>query len=156
MRYAFPATVVLALAVVLGARRLTDTAVPDVSPVPAPPEYSWSEMRGIYVNQRRLDDDLQRQQRFAEAIRQAENDAATGCISLEEAGCIVHQEAERNNPAFLRIVANRYPGRPISEQFEQLIVDHLRDAERQGKLTVVQKAVVSRAGSKLGRQGTAK
>jgi hypothetical protein len=119
------------------------------------PDYSWAEMAGIYQEERRLDEAVDRLPLFRESMRQSREELLAGFLQLDEAALQVEKAAQAHNPAFLQAISHILPGRPNREKLAFVLLSHLEFDADQNLLNSEEKARVAELGQEFDCRSTA-
>jgi hypothetical protein len=106
------------------------------------PTYSWGEMHDIFTLENDLDERVRRMQLFRQVLLDTEQDLLNETRPLNEAADAVHSAAQKNNPAFLRDLEERYSGMTVREQVALTLVLRLTLIQSEGNLSAEQERAV--------------
>jgi len=100
---------------------------------------SWTGLREIREESRRLDDDAARIGRFHATVGRAEEELLKGATTLDDAASTVLGVARDNNPEFVQRVADKAPGGTAHEKMMHVLLGRLQARDEVGLLSTEQK-----------------
>jgi hypothetical protein len=106
-----------------------------------PVSYSWSEMREIYRQERKLEEVRLAYLRFADKLDSTKKEILAGRLTLDEGAEVLVEAAERDNPGFLRRLEAESENLTPHECVVQVLLAHFRNSAELGGMTPRQREV---------------